>query len=157
MVPETGLAPLDWYSNTGRARKEIDHVRFGGRWRLIQHCRVFRSTKIAGTDHRLLVATLKVRRKSRKIAPSNRVRLDIRRFWDESVAQGYKCELAESHGEPNDSDDTERLWTDFKTKVLKVSESCLRDTTGTSKSFLTKATLNIIEESRRARLEEETE
>ena len=65
----------------------------------------------------------------------------------------YKRELAESLGEPNDSDDPEKLWTDFKTKVLKVSESCLRDTTGTSKSFLTKNTPNIIEESCWARLQ----
>ena len=72
--------------------------------------------------------------------------------------------LAESLGEPNEPETlwinfkTEVLkmsecWTDFKTKVLKVSESCLRDTPGTSNSFLTKETLNIIEESRRARLE----
>ena len=35
-------------------------------------------------------------------------------------------------------------------------ESCLRDTPGTSKSFLTKETLNTIEESRRARPEGRT-
>ena len=50
-----------------------------------------------------------------------------------------------SLGEPDDSDDPEKLWTDFKTNVLKVSESWLRDTPETSKSFLTKETLNIIE------------
>ena len=144
------------YSNSGGARKEIDHVLVGGRWRLVQNCRVFRSAEFAGTDHRLLVATLKIRLKSRKMAPSNRVRLDVRRLRDESVAQQYKRELAGSLGEPKDSDDPEKLWTDFKTKVLEVSESCLRDISGTSKSFLTKETLNTIEESRRARLERRT-
>ena len=74
------------------------------------------------------------------MAPSKQVRLDVRRLRDESVAQEYK-----SLGEPNDFGDPEKLWTDFKTKVLKVSKSYLRDTPGTSKSFLTKATLNIIE------------
>ena len=49
-----------------------------------------------------------------------------------------------------------RNWTDLQTKVLKVSESCLRHTSGTSKSFLTKETLNTIEESRRARIEKRT-
>ena len=121
-----------WYSNTGGARKEIDHVLVGGRWRLVQNCRVFRSAEFAGTDHRLLVATLKIRLKSRKMAPSNRVRLDVRRLRDESVAQEYERELAESLGQLNDSDDPEKLWSDFKTKVLKVSKICLRDTSGTS-------------------------
>ena len=48
------------------------------------------------------------------MAPSNRVRLDVRRLRDESVAQEYKRELAESLGEPNDSDDPEEIWTDFE-------------------------------------------
>ena len=89
------------------------------------------------------------------MAPSHRVRLDVRRLRDESVALEYEPELAEIIGEPNDSDDPEKLWTwaDFKTKVLKVSESCLRDTSGTSKSFLTEETLIIIEDSRRPKLE----
>ena len=43
------------------------------------------------------------------MAPSNHVRLDVRRLRDESVAQGYKRGLAESLGEPNDSDDSEKL------------------------------------------------
>ena len=86
------------------------------------------------------------------MAPSNRVRLDVRRLRDESVAQEYERELAGSLGEPDDSDDPEKLWTDFKTEVLKLSESCLRDTSGTSKSFLTKESLNTI----RARLEGRT-
>ena len=59
----------------------------------------------------------------------------------------------ESLGEANDSDDPEKLWTDFKNKILKVSEGCLRDTPGRFKSFLTKEILNIIEKSLMARLE----
>ena len=38
----------------------------------------------------------------------------------------YKRERTESLGEPNDSDFPEKLWTDFETKVSKVSEGCLR-------------------------------
>ena len=45
------------------------------------------------------MATLEIRLKSRKMATSNQVRLDIRRLGDESVAQEYKRELAESLGE----------------------------------------------------------
>ena len=124
-----------WYSNSGGAREEIDHVLVGGRERLVQNYRVFRSAEFAGTDHRLLVATLKIRLKSRKMALSNRVRVDVRRLRDESVAQEHKRELAESLDEPDDSDDPEKIWTDFKTKVLKMSESCLRDKPGIPRAF----------------------
>ena len=48
-------------------------VLVGGRWRLVQNFRVFRSAEFAGTDHRLLVATLIIRLQSRKMAPSNQL------------------------------------------------------------------------------------
>ena len=115
----------------------VDRVLVSGRWRLVKNCRVFRSAEFAGTDHRVLVATLKIRLKSRKMAPSNRVRLDVRRLRDDSVAQEYERELAESLGEPNDCDDTKKLWTDItykKIKVLKVSKRCLRGTPETPMS-----------------------
>ena len=90
------------------------------------------------------------------MAPSNRVRVDVRRLRNESVAQEYKRDLPESLGEPDDSDDPEKFWIEFMTKFLEVSESCLRDTRGMFKSFLTKEPMNIIEESRRSRLEGKT-
>ena len=43
-----------WYTNSGGGRREIDHVRVGGRWKLVQNCPVFRRTEFAGTDHKLL-------------------------------------------------------------------------------------------------------
>ena len=47
--------------------------------------------------------------KSRKTAPSSQVRLIVRRFRDESVALEFKRELAERHGERDDSDDPDDL------------------------------------------------
>ena len=87
------------------------------------------------------------------MASSNRIRLDVRLLRDEGVVQEFERELPESLGEPNDSYDPEELWTDFKTKNLKASEGCLRRTHVMSKSILTEEALNIIEESRRGRLE----
>ena len=45
----------------------------------------FRSAEFAGTGHRLLVATLQIRVNSIEMAPSNQVRLDVRRLRDESL------------------------------------------------------------------------
>ena len=87
-----GMLRWTWCSNSGGVRKKFDRVLVGGRWRLVQNCRVFRSAEFAGTDQTLLVATLKIRLKSRKIAPSSHVRLDVRRLRDESGARDYRVE-----------------------------------------------------------------
>ena len=65
--------------------------------------RVFQSAKFAGTDHKLLVATLKLWLKSREMASSKQIWLDVRHLRDESVAQEYKRKLAEILGKSNDS------------------------------------------------------
>ena len=59
-----------WYSNAGDVAKETDHVLADGRWRIIQNCRVYRSAQFLNTDHRLVVATLKLQHKSGTIVPS---------------------------------------------------------------------------------------
>ena len=82
-----------------RSPVTIDYVHVGGRRRLVENCRVFSSAEFTGTNHRFLVATLKIRLKSRTMAPSRQVRLDVRRLRDEIIAQEYKRELAESLGD----------------------------------------------------------
>ena len=131
------------------------HVPIGGRWRIVQNCRVFRSRDRTQTSRGYPENTAQV---SYKMAPSNQVWLDVRRLRDESAAQRLQRGTCGKSRILNVSDDPERLWTYFKTKVLKVSESCLRTsgTFGTSENFLTKETLNIIEENHRARLEART-
>ena len=59
------------------------------------------------------------------MAQSDQVWRDVRCLRDESVAQECKRELVECLGERKDFDDPENLWTDFKTKVLKLKESCV--------------------------------
>ena len=73
-------------SNAGGVAKEIDHVLIDGRWRMIQNCRVYRSAEFLNTDHRLVVATLKLQLKSRRIVPSQ-PRLDVGKLKDERVAE----------------------------------------------------------------------
>ena len=48
------------YSNAGGVAKEIYHVLVDGRWRIIQ------SAQFLNTDHRFVVATLKLQLKSRR-------------------------------------------------------------------------------------------
>ncbi|XP_069998879.1 uncharacterized protein [Penaeus vannamei] len=49
-----------WYSDVGNAAKEIDLILVSTRWRILQNCRVCRSAKFCGTDHSLVVDTLRV-------------------------------------------------------------------------------------------------
>ena len=65
-----------WYSNTGGVAMEVDHVLVVSHWRMIQHCRVYWSAQFLNTDHRLVVATLKLQLQSRRMVPSQH-RLDV--------------------------------------------------------------------------------
>ena len=55
--------------------------------------------------------------------------------------------------ELDDSEEPENLWINFRTKILKATESGLRSTPRTSKCFLTKETLSNIDVSRKGGLE----
>ena len=71
----------NWFSNAGGVAKEIDHVLVDGCWRMIQNSRVFRSALFLNTDHRLVVATLKLHLKSRRMVPSQ-PRLNVGKLKD---------------------------------------------------------------------------
>ena len=72
--------------------KEIDHVLFDGCWRMIKNCRVYRSAQFLNTDQRLVVATLKLHLKSRRMVPSQ-PRLDVGKLKDERVAEEFLSRL----------------------------------------------------------------
>ena len=82
-----------WYSNAGGVAKEIDHVLVDGCWRMIQNCRVDRSAQFLNTDHRLVVATLKLHLKSRIMVPSQ-PRLDVGKLKEERVAEEFANRLS---------------------------------------------------------------
>ena len=78
--------------------KEIDHVLVDGRWRMMHNCRVYRSAQFLNTDHRLVVATLKLHRKSRRMVPSQ-PRLDVGKIKDERVAEEFVNKLSGDLGD----------------------------------------------------------
>ena len=66
MVSVPTSSSLDLVFQRCGVAKEIDHVLVDGHWRIIQNCRVYRSAQFLNTDHRLVVATLKLHLKSRR-------------------------------------------------------------------------------------------
>ena len=82
-----------WYSNAGGVAKEIGHVLIDGRWRIIQNCRVYRGAQFLNIDHRLVVASLKLQLKSRRMVPS-KPRLYVGKLKDERVAEEFVNRLS---------------------------------------------------------------
>ncbi|KAG0722293.1 Craniofacial development protein 2 [Chionoecetes opilio] len=78
-----------WYSNAGGVAKEIDHILVSTRWRILQNCRVYRSAEFFGTDHRLVVATLKLHVKSRRISRGNHTVFHLEKLKDLTCAHEY--------------------------------------------------------------------
>ena len=69
-----------------------------GHWRIIQNCRVYRSAQFLNTDHRLVVATLKLQLQSRRMAPFQ-PRLDVGKLMDERVAEEFANRLSGDLGD----------------------------------------------------------
>ena len=86
-----------WYSNAGGVAKEIDHVPVDGCWRMIQNCRVYRSAQFLNTNHRLVVATLKLHLKSGRMVPFQ-PRLDVGKLKDERAAEEFVNRLSGNLG-----------------------------------------------------------
>ena len=86
-----------WNSNAGDVAKEIDHVLVDGRW-MIQNCRVYWNAQFLNTDHRLVVATLKLQLKSRRMVLSQ-PRLNVGKVKDERVAEEFANRLSGDLGD----------------------------------------------------------
>ena len=122
-----------------------------GRWRMIQNCRVYLSAQFLNTDHRLVVATLQLHLKSRRMVPSQ-TRLDVGKLKDERLAEEFANRLSGDFGGLGALGVPEELWSAFKTTVLDVASRCLGTHRRVKKNFVSQGTLDTIDQSRRARL-----
>ena len=118
---------------------------------MIQNCTVHRSAQFLNTDHRLVVATLKLQLKSRRMVPSQ-PRLDVGKLKEERVAEEFANRLSLDLGVLCVSGGPEELWSAFKTTILDVAGRCLGTHQRVKKNFVSQATLDTIDHSRRARL-----
>ena len=141
-----------WYPNTGGAPKEIDHILISTRWRLLRNCRVFRSAEFLATDHRLVVATLELRLKSRRISRGGQPALHLEKLKDERCAQEYAVAVSNRFEALGALEDPVELWDTFKRETLAAAEDCLGARPRSRRGFVTRETLDLIEESRTARL-----
>ena len=146
-----------WYQRGTSLRKEIDHVLVDGRWSLLQNCRVFRSANLFSTDHRLLVATLRLRLRTPRRAAPGQQRPDVARLGDPGVAQEFASKLGEALNGLDATADSQTLWDGFKRSVLDAAGASIPRKPRGKRAEVSPETADLIEESRRARLEGKAE
>ena len=113
---------------------------------MIQNCRVYRSVQFLNTDHRLVVATLKLQLKSRRMLPSQ-PRLDVGKLKDERVAEEFVNRLSGDLAGLGALGDPEELWSAFMTTSLDVASGCLGTHRSAKKNFVSQRTLDTIDQS----------
>ena len=123
-----------WYSNAGGVAKEIDHVLVDGRWRMTQNCKVYRSAQFLNIDHRLIVATLTLHLKSRRMVPSQ-PRLDVCKLKNERGTDEFANKLSGDLGGLGALGDPEELLSAFKSTVLDDAGRCLGTHCRAKKNF----------------------
>ena len=141
-----------WYSNAGGVAKEIDHILVGTRWRILQNCRVFRSAEFFATDHRLVVATLKLHVKSRRIPRCNHTVFHLEKLKDLTCAHEYAVTVSNRFEVLDTLEDPVELWDTFKRETLEAARGCIGERPRSRGGFASAETLDSIEESRAARL-----
>lgn len=139
-----------WYSPDGRTRKALDHILISRRWKsFVTNCRVFRGAQLGNTDHRLLVAQLKL--KLRAIQHKTLPRPDSSRLSDPNIATDFSCSIRRTL----DALAPDKLtdWVAFKESVLQSAHNVLgRSRSFPRKPWISERTLNIIDQRREARL-----
>ena len=103
------------------------------------------------TDHRLVVAILKLQLQSRIMVPSL-PRLDVDKLKDKRVAEEFVNRLSGDFGGLGALGDPEELWGVFKSTVLDVAGGCLGTHGRAKKNCVSEGTLDTIDQSRRATL-----
>ncbi|KAG0730330.1 Conserved oligomeric Golgi complex subunit 4 [Chionoecetes opilio] len=114
-----------WYSNAGGVAKEIDHILVSTRWRILQNCRVYRSAEFFGTDHRLVVATLKLHVKSRRISRGNHTVFHLEKLKDLTCAHEYAVAVSNRFDVLGALRDPVELWDTFKREIYRLPRSVL--------------------------------
>ena len=144
---------LTWYSNTGRGvAKEIDHILVNTRWRILQNCRVYRSAEFFATDHRLVIATLRLHIKSQGLSRGNAPALHLDRLKDLQCAEQFSIAVSNRFEVLGALEDPVELWDTFKRETLLAAKDCIGERPRSRSGFASEEALECIEESRTARL-----
>ncbi|KAK7940027.1 hypothetical protein WMY93_003353 [Mugilogobius chulae] len=140
-----------WYSPDGRTRKALDHILISRRWKsFVTNCRVYRGTELGNTDHRLLVAQLKLKLRANQHTKTQ-PRLDSSLLTDPYIASDFIRSIRRTLNAlaPNKVTD----WITFKESVIQSAHNVLgRSRPSPKKPWISEKTLDLINLRREARL-----
>ncbi len=132
-------------------RKASDHILISRRWKsFVTNCRVYRGAELGNTDHRLLVAQLKLKLRANQHIKTQ-PRLDSSLLSDPNIAKDFCCAIRRTFD--NLATDKVNDWQTFKESVIQSAHNvfgCFRSSS--KKPWISERTLNIIDRRREARL-----
>ncbi|KAL1246814.1 hypothetical protein QQF64_034817 [Cirrhinus molitorella] len=138
-------------SADGRTRKALDHILISQRWKsLVTNCRVYRGAELGNTDHRLLVAQLKLKLRANQHTKTQ-PHLDSSLLSDPNMATNFSCSIRRTF----DALATDKVtdWQTFKESVIQSAHNVLGfSRSSPNKPWISETTLDIIERRREARL-----
>ena len=159
LFPHQSIHKLTWQSPNGRDINQIDHFMINGTWRRsLQDVRVRRGADV-GSDHHLVVATVKLKLRRTDKQYNRKMKFDIQKLKSEETKRAFAVEvrnrfqaLQDRNEEEENTGNIDRKWKDVEEIFKKSSESCLgQSTTTKKKEWLKEDTLEAMEVRRTAK------
>ena len=141
-----------WISNDGATKKEIDHILTRSRKDFVSY-RVYRGAECpANTDHRLIIARIKVDLVSTRPRPGGVGRFNVDALRHDAKLQSqYAKEVRNSLGPPSClSDDVERCWKEIRDGIVGPALAVLGRDRVLRKPWLSDEAYQLIVEKRKA-------
>ena len=150
--PRKQIHHWTWYSNDGITRKSIDHILVSARWKsAVSHCRVYRGAQLGNTDHRMLVAEMRLRLQAQKQDATLR-KLNTATLKDADTQHSFAIALQnrfQALPEEQWSD-----WPTFRTSVMASAQEAVGHRRPCAKQpWMSARTLEIVNQRRKARLD----
>ena len=158
LFPHKDIHKATWRSPDGRTENQIDHIAISRKWkRNIQDTRVMRSADI-GSDHHLLVSTVRIKLAVLKKPKNQRTKFDVSKLKNRDVQEQFKLTLANKYDvlyngsdveeEEENQESVDREWENIKNMYISSCEEILGKRKINRKEWMSENTWKLVEERR---------
>lgn len=156
LFPHPDIHKLTWCSPNGRDRNQIDHLLVNGRWRRSLQDVIVRRGADVGSDHHLVVATIKLKLRKTGMKANHTRRFDVEKLKDPKLKSAFTLALKnrfqtlqEAQDDFNNTGNIDAAWGKISAAYTESSELCLGHRLGTKKDWIKKETWDAIEQRRK--------